>query len=1078
MKCLALVLVPMLSAGAPLLVQKPTANRTHIVFSLAGDLWEVPRQGGEARRLTAGVGTETQPIFSPDGSNIAFTGEYDGNVDVYVMPAAGGVPKRLTWHPAEDVAVAWTPDSSAVLFRSSRESETRHKRLFKVPAKGGPAEVLPLPMGAHGSYSPDGERLAYLPIGFQRPLHRYDSWRRYRGGQAPEVWIANLHDSSITKVPRTDSNDTLPMWIGSRVYFLSDRSGYNALWFYDVATKKVELAWNPGRGTAELKWASAGPDVIALEQFGQISLFDPKTKKVTPVDIRVTADLLEVRPRMERLSGMMRWFAISPTGARALFGARGEVITVPAEKGDARNITATSNAYERSPTWSPDGKWIAYWSDASGEYELHLRKPDGLGEVRRIPLAEPGFYFEPVWSPDSKKIAFADNRLNLWMLEIESGKPTKVDTDHYYDPLGLQRLDPQWSPDSRWIAYARLLKNHQRAIFTYSLASGKGSQITDGMSDARSPVWDKDGKHLYFTASTDMALKPAWLDMSSNTQHSTRSVYVAVLRKDLPSPLGPESDEEHPAGEKKTDDKSGNGIDFDGISQRILALPMPPRNYDVLAPGKSGVLYIQEITEGDVSTVHKFDLKKRKPETFLTGVNRMLVSADGEKCLYQQGERFAIAATANPPKPGEGTLKTADLEVRVDPRAEWRQMFQEVWRIQRDWFYDPKYHGYNLKAAADKYAVYLEGLGSRGDLSYLFEEMLSDMTVGHLYISGGQFPNTKKVNVGLLGASFEVYNGRYRFQRVLSGENWNPNLRAPLTGPGVNVEEGDYLLAVDGVDVQIDREPYAYFEGLANKQVTIRVGRDPNGAGSREVVVVPVADETALRLRSWIDGNRKYVDYRSKGRVAYVYLPDTGSNGYQYFNRYFFAQTDKDAAIIDERFNGGGQAADFIVDYLRRPLLNYWTTRYGADFATPQQAIHGPKVMIVNEPAGSGGDALPWYFRKLHIGPLIGKRTWGGLVGILGFPVLMDGGTVTAPNMAFWNPQGPNGKPVWDVENHGVAPDIEVDLDPKEWRQGRDAQLERAIDTVMGLLDKQPKSSPRHPDFPDYNSPSAAGGSK
>ncbi len=1047
------------------------------MFALAGDLWEVPRQGGEARRLTAGVGTETQPVFSPDGASIAFTAEYDGNVDVYVMPAAGGVPRRLTWHPGEDVAVAWTPDGMSVLFRSPRESESRYKKLFKVSAQGGPAEALPLPMAAYGSYSADGSMLAYLPIAFQRPLHRYDAWRRYRGGQAPEVWIAKLNDSSITKIPRTDSNDTLPMWIGPRVYFLSDRSGRNALWSYDTVSKKVELAFDAGR---ELKWASAGPDVIALEQFGQVSLFDPKTRKATPVEIRVSADLLEVRSRTERVSGMIRDYGISPSGARAVFSARGEVLTVPAEKGDPRNITSTPGAYERTPVWSPDGQWIACWSDASGEYELFLKRPDGMGEGRRIKLADPGFYFEPVWSPDSKKLAFADNRLNLWMLDLATEKATKIDTDYYYDPLGLQRMDPQWSPDSKWLAYARLLKNHMRAVFVHSLAAGKSTQVTDGMSDARYPVWDRDGKHLYFTASTDMALKPAWLDMSSNTQQATRSVYVAVLRKDLPSPLAPESDEEKPAGETKAaDDKDGVRIDFEGLSQRILALPMPPRNYDALNGGESGILFVQEVTEApaaNVITVHKFDLKKRKAEPFLTGVHGLAVSADGKKCLYKQGDRYAIAATAAPPKAGEGVLKTADLEVKVEPRAEWRQMFNEVWRIQRDWFYDPKYHGYDLKAAADRYSVYLEALGSRGDLSYLFEEMLSDLTVGHLYVAGGQFPTTKKVNVGLLGANFEVYNGRYRFHRVLPGENWNPSLRAPLTGPGVNVEEGDYLLAVNGADVQIDREPYAYFEGLANTQVTIRVGRDPGGPGARDVVVVPVPDETALRLRSWIDGNRKYVDYRTKGRAAYVYLPNTGEDGYRYFNRYFFAQVDKEAAIIDERFNGGGQAADFIVDYLRRPLLNYWTTRYGADFTTPQQAIHGPKVMIINEAAGSGGDALPWYFRKLQIGPLIGKRTWGGLVGILGFPVLMDGGTVTAPNMAFWNPNGPGGKPVWDVENHGVAPDIEVDLDPKEWRQGRDAQLERAIDTVLSSLEKQPKSTPRHPSFPDYNS--SAGGSK
>ena len=1061
-------------AAAPLLVQKPTVNRTHVVFALAGDLWEVPRTGGDARRLTSGAGTEAQPVYSPDGAWIAFTGEYDGNYDVFVLPAGGGMPARLTWHPGEDVAVGWSPDSKFVLFRSRRESPSRLGRLFKTPRLGGPAEALPLPTGAYGAYSPDGTRLAYQGLGFRRPMHFYDSWRRYRGGEAPEVWIADLADSSIVKVPRTDSVDQLPMWFQQRVYFLSDRSGRAALWSYDPASRKVELAHDPGPSPA-LKWASAGPDVIALEQFGQIALWDPKTRKSTPVAVRVGAETLEARSRLERAGEKIRSFHLSPSGARAVFEARGDVLSVPAEKGDARNLTRTPGTHERTPAWSPDGKWIAYWSDASGEYQLHLRAPDGLGEERKVRIDAPAFFYEPVWSPDSKRLAFADNRLNLWTMDVETGAMTKVDSDTYYDPLGLQQLDPQWSPDSQWLAYAKLLRNHQRAVFVYGAAAGKSTQLTDGLSDARSPVWDRDGKHLYFTASTNMALRPAWLDMSSQSHDPSRAVYIAVLRKDSPSPLAPESDEEQPTAEpaKKNAGKVEVRIDFDGIAQRILALPMPVKKYRGLVAGKAGVLFVAE-TLDDGLMFHRFDLAKRKPEVFLPSAGGLVISANGEKCLYRRGTQYAIAATATPPRIGEGVLKTADLEVPVDPRAEWRQMYHEVWRLQRDWFYDPNFHGYNLKAAADKYAVYLEGLGSRGDLNYLFEEMLADFSVGHLYISGGQIPAPRQVPVGLLGADYEVHNGRFRFARVLAGENWNPQLRSPLTEPGVQVEEGEYLLAVNGRDVQTDREPFGYFEGLAGKQVTLRVGRDAGGAGARNVVVVPVESEVALRLKSWIDGNRRYVDQRSRGRLAYVYLPNTGVDGYQYFNRYFFAQVDKDGAVIDERYNGGGQAADYVVDYLRRPLLNYWTTRYGEDFSTPQQAIHGPKVMIVNESAGSGGDALPWYFRKLKIGPLVGKRTWGGLVGILGFPALIDGGAVTAPNMAFWTPQGADGKPAWEVENRGVAPDIEVELDPREWRQGRDAQLERAIDTALALLEKQPHVKPQRPAYPNYNGGAAS----
>ncbi|MFP5260615.1 MAG: PDZ domain-containing protein [Blastocatellia bacterium] len=1071
--------------GKLLLLQKPTLSKTHVAFAYAGDLWIVSREGGDAARLTTGTGVETDPIFSPDGSLIAFTGEYDGNVDVYVVAAGGGIPKRLTYHPGADVAVGWTADAKQVLFRSGRNSPFPVPRLFTMPVDGGfPAEV-PLPMADSGSYSPDGTRLAYVPT-----TQWQQAWKRYRGGQTSPIWLANLSDSSVEKIPRENSNDSYPMWVGDRVYFLSDRNGPTTLFGYDIATKKVtQLIRNEG---LDIKSASAGPGAIVYEQFGSLHLYDLNSGKARRLDVRIAGDMPGVRPRFEKVAARIASVGLSPTGARTVFEARGEILTVPAEKGSARNLTNTSGVAERDPAWSPDGKWIAYFSDESGEYELHLRDQTGMGNVRKINLGNPpSFYYSPTWSPDSKKIAYTDKRLNLWYVDLDKGAPVKVDTTAYENPWRV--FDPVWSPDSRWLAYTKQLDNHLGAVFLYSPETGKSHQITDGLSDARFATFDKGGKYLYFTASTDIGPTTGWLDMSSFNHPVTRSVYVVVLRKDLPSPLAPESDEEKVQEAQKAADAAaqpGAGgdkpaekkepvtvtIDLDNIGQRVLALPIPARNYTGMEAGKAGILYLLEVAPGvgdlfggGPQTLHKFELEKRKMDKVIEGINAFLLSANGEKMLYRQGQGWFIAATAQPIQPGQGALKLDEMEVYVDPRAEWDQMYREVWRIQRDFIYDPGLHGLDLKSAQAKYKPYVEAIAHRADLNYLFTEMLGELTVGHMFIGGGDAPAPRRVKGGLLGADFRAENGRYRFARIYNGENWNPGLRAPLTQPGVNVQAGEYLLAVNGREVRSADNVYSFFEGTAGKSVVIRVGPDPGGAGAREVTVVPVESETGLRNLAWVEDNRRKVDQMSGGRLAYVYLPNTAGEGYTNFNRYYFAQINKEGAVIDERFNGGGTAADYIIDYMRRPLMNYWQTREGKTFTTPVGSIFGPKAMIINEYAGSGGDALPWYFRKAGVGPLVGKRTWGGLVGIYDYPQLIDGGFVTAPRVAFWSPKGD-----WDVENHGVAPDIEVEYDPQAWRAGRDPQLEKAVEVVMDALKKNPLPRHERPAYPNYHNPNRA----
>jgi tricorn protease len=1089
----ALVLLPAWPEGSPaqeqspLLLRDPSLSRTQIAFTYGGTIWVAHRDGSGVRRLTSG-GHERKPFFSPDGSQIAFTGEYDGSRGVYVVAAAGGEPRRLTHHPQDFGAVGWTPDGKSVLFSSARSAFANGvAQLFTVPVEGGFAAALPLARAAEGAFSPDGRRIAYVPN-----VQWQQGWKRYRGGQTKPIWIANLSDSALQAViPRENSNDFNPLWVGETVYFLSDRNGPVSLYAYDTSSRAVkQVVENHG---LDIKSASAAGDAIVYEQFGALHLVDLKTGSDRALEIRPAGDLAEVRPHFQKIEPRrIQSGALSPTGARAAFAVRGEILTVPSEKGDVRNLTHTTDAVERDPAWSPDGKSIAYLSDESGEYALHLREQGGLGEVQKIDLGKPPtFYYAPRWAPDSKKIAYTDKRLNVWYVDLEKKTPVKIGSDTYTDPAhGLQCT---WSPDSLWIAYTKQLKNHLHAVFAYSLELGKSFQLTDGMSDALFVAFDKGGKYLYFTASTDAALNTGWLDMSSLQHPVTRSVYVMVLAKDEASPLAPESDEEKGKASDKDQDKEKDKaketapkvkIDLENIGQRILSLPVPARNYYGLLAGKEGVVFLIEgppvdpidFDDGGPSAkIHKFELKTRKTEQILEGVTAFDVSFNGEKMLYAKQDQWSIGPAAKPadgpPQPGQGgPLNLGSLEIYVDPRVEWRHMYRQVWRDERDFLYDPGLHGLDLEAAKKRYEPYLEGVSTRDDLNYLFTEMLGDLTIGHMFVGGGDSPEAKRVKTGLLGADYALENGRYRFARIYNGENWNPKLRAPLTQPGVNVKAGEYLLAVNGREVRAPADVYSFFEETAGKQVVLKVGGKPDGAGSREVTVVPVDDETSLRNYAWIEDNRRKVDELTGGRVAYIYLPDTYAGGFTNFNRYFFAQVGKDAAIVDERYNGGGDIADYVIDYLRRPLLSYWNMREGRDITTPIEGIFGPKVMITNEMAGSGGDALPWMFRKTAIGPLVGKRTWGGLVGHYTNPGdLLDGGFTGTPNLAFYNPNG-----TWDVENHGVAPDIEVEYDPQAVRNGHDPQLEKAVEVVMDLLKKNPPPpEPQHPPYPNYHKPAS-----
>ena len=1010
---IALALLPTAFAANVHLLQKPAMNKTQIVFSYAGDLWTVGRSGGVANRLTGGQGIETLVSFSPDGGTLAFTGQYDGNTDVFTVPVTGGVPKRITHHPDPDHVVGWTPDGKRIVFRSGRDSFSRYSQLFTASLDGGLPEVLPLPMAATGAYSPDGKRMVYAPLdpgNMPTGFDNFVSWRRYRGGRAGYLWVVNFADLTTQKIPRTDSNDINPMWIGDKVYFLSDRDGSMTLFRYDPNSKQVtKVIPNTGK---DIVHASAGPGGIVYEQFGAIHIYDVAANKTQAVPIEILADLTEVRPRFQNVATQIANARISPTGARAVFEAHGEILTAPAERGDVRNMTNTPGVMERSPAWSPDGKSIAYFSEHNGEYALFVKAQNGGGEPQRVALGgNAAYYFDPKWSPDSKRVAFTDNQLHLWEVDLASGKATNVDTDHLYD-LGRNF---SWAPDSKWIAFQKALPNRLRAIFIYSLESGKSVQITDGMSDARSPVFDRDGQYLYFAASTNYGPTTSGLDMTSDEHEVTSNIYLAVLPNNIQSPLAPDSDEEKPAERRPSTPAAGDAppnpvrIDFDKIQQRIIALPLPARQYLSIEAGRTGVLYITENAQsagprggpGGAATLSRFDLKTRKTEKLADRIASFDLSANGDRMLIRMAPpqppgggggrgaavttppQYHIVSSVTPVKPGEGALKLTEVMVNVDPLAEWKQMYHEAWRIQKSYFYDPGLHGVNLADSEKEYEKYLDSLGSRSDLNYIFQNMLGEMSVGHLRGGGGTLPAARTVPGGLLGADYEIASGRYRIKRIYSGESWNPQLQGPLAAPGLNINPGDYLLSINGRELAAQDDVSRLLEGTAGKHTLIRVGPDPVGMGSREMTVLPVATETALRHQSWIEANRRKVDELSGGKLAYVYLPDTAVGGLTNFNRYYFAQTDKQGAVIDERFNSGGQAADYIINAMNRPLQGWWSPRYGAIYRTPAAAIYGPKVMIINEFAGSGGDMMPWMFRSTKTGTLVGKRTWGGLVGVV-----------------------------------------------------------------------------------------------
>ncbi len=1060
----------------------PAVSRTQIVFSYANDLWIVAKEGGAATRIVSPPGTETFPKFSPDGNTIAYTADYDGNNSIYTIPAAGGIPNRLTWQGTLERVVDWYPDGKFILFASGRQSgRERFDQFYKISPAGGMAQKLPLPYAEFGTLSPDGASIA---LTFKSQVFR--NWKRYRGGWNARIHLFNLTDFSSEDISGTsDADDELPMWHDRSIFFLSDRGPENRmnLWQYDIAAKTfTQLTKFTDYDT---HYPSLGPDDIVFENAGKLYLYNIAGKTVKEVPVRVVTDEMTMRATLSPVEKYRAHSTIAPDGKRVLVEARGDIFSLPAENGPVTDLTRTADIAERYPSWSPDGKWIAYWSDRSGEYQLMLRNtelPAGAdGGEQQLTNYGPGFRYRLFWSPDSRRLAFIDQAMKIHIYDRNTKQTADIDQGLRLMHGGCDAFTASWSPDSRWLVYDRDLPNGHNGVFLYDCDDKALHAITSGYYSCSNPVFDREGKYIFLL--TNQSFNPDYSDLDNTFIYANSTRLAAIsLKKTTPSPLYPKNDTvaihtdetapapaTPPSVPKK--DKPGKpapkpgpvAIDIDGLETRLVFLPAEPGNYTNLHSGAEGrLIYQQQPNTGSSSHTRQlyfFDLDKRKKKTILDDANGYYIAADGKRLLVSKdGALYIIAADEG--QKLEKKLPTADMQMWLDPRKEWRQILIDAWRIERDYFYDPNMHGIDWNKVKERYLAMLEGATTRDELDFIIGEMIGELSSSHTYHGGGAGEDLPHASVGYLGVDWEIDGGYYRIKKIIRAAPWDAEARSPLDAPGSTVKEGDYILAVNGLRLDIRQEPYAPFRNLAGHSIELTYNSRPGWEGARTTIVEAMADESRLRNLAWIEQNRRRVDEATGGRAGYIYVRSTGVDGQNDLIRQFTAQLDKDALVIDERFNSGGQIPDRFIEMLDRKPLAFWATRDGTTWSWPPAGHFGPKVMLINGWSGSGGDAFPDYFRKAGLGPLIGNRTWGGLIGISGVPGLIDGGAITVPTFRMYNPDG-----TWFKEGHGVDPDIPVAEDLTQGAHGKDNQLERAIVEINELLKTKAFTRPKTPPY-------------
>jgi tricorn protease len=1085
-------------SAATALLRQPSLSRDHLAFVYGGDIWVADRDGQHAERLTVHA-SASSPHFSPDGQWLAYSATYAGNTDVYVVPVGGGQPRRLTFHPARDEVNGWSADGRSILFASPRAvANNRSNQLYEIPLTGGFEHKLMEAVALEGAWSPDGTRIAYRP--YRTAYEGPSGWRRYRGGATTPIWIINLKTQAVEEIPHENATDRAPTWAGDEVIFISDRSEAAAnLFAWNTRSRQLRQL------THETVWDVRNVGVsgrsAVYEAGGRLKELELDSGATRALAITVATEAAALRPQWKDVSHNITSAYLSPTGKRVVVVARGDIFTVPVKDGSVRNLTRTPGIREKDALWSHDGARIAYITDLGMQHAIVVRDQAGLEKPHTYPLGKAGYFTLLDWSPDGATLIYQDNHLNLFAFALDKASSTRIDTSpRRAEFTDRGEVQVSFSPDSRWLAYTVEGENYFSRIRLHDFRTGQNADLTDGLSDADSPAFAPSGEYLYFTASINSGPAQVGLDLSTQERSVRRGLYVAVLAADGRSPLLPKAGDEE-AGKTEADDKDGckpaGGkpeqadakaksadaakpkapksvrIDFDGLQGRIVGFEIAERHYGSLAVACDGSLFYAERRQpgvtaeppgaelGNDAELYRFDFVERKAKSLKQGIADFSMSADGKKLLIVYAKGKLEIADAND-KLDAKPIDLSQLGMYVDPKAEWAQIFDEAWWMEKEFFYDPGMHGLDWNAVYARYRPLVKFVQRRDDLTELLIEMIGEMQVGHNRTDGGDLPAEPGTKTGLLGADFAVENGHYRIRKIYRGDRWNPFLRAPLAVPGVGVREGDYLLAVNGQAVDATHNLYAFFEQTVDKQVTLSVSADPEGSAAHNVVVEPIADEVGLRQWGWIEHNREYVAARTGGKVAYVYLPNTAAGGFQYFNRMFFAQVEKPALIVDERRNGGGQAANYIIEILGRPYLAGWKERDGLVFSTPAGGIYGPKVMLIDQDAGSGGDFLPWAFRHQKLGTLIGTRTWGGLIGIRINPDLVDGGALTVPYFRFFTPEGE-----WHVENEGVAPDMEVTLDPAAVNRGEDPQLDAAIATVLAQLkDFKPVERSSAPPYP------------